>query len=287
MNRSSVLTTVEQLVTVKNVKYIDATWCFPTSESQGVDAFKAGHIPSARHIDIDGWASSKHDLPHMMPSPQAFSRTLSQLGITRNDNVVVYDSTTSYMASTRLWYTFKYMGHNNVHILDGGLSSWKEANCMVTTEDEKAPVPSTYTAKVDAAFSLVSSKDIVARLENNPQIVDARSQGRFSGKEQEPWTFRYPLLRRGCIPNSKNVPFNVLLQQDGTFKDDDSLCQLLVQDTEFDTNKPIIVTCGSGVTAATLLAGYRILGVTNVSLYDGSWCEWGNDTKLPVVSVSK
>lgn len=258
-----------------DIRILDASWYLPSAERDTPDEFERGHIPGALFFDIDEISDTDSPLPHMLPSPEKFSSRMRSLGISDGDKVVVYDSAGIFSAP-RVWWMFRVMGHEDVVVLDGGLKKWK-AEGRPVTDMASRPRPRHYTARRNSL--LVRDRDaILHNLETwNEQVVDARSGARFRGEEPEP----RPGLRSGHIPGSCNLPFGQLVSVDGTMKPDIELRRLF-EDAGIDLKRPIVTSCGSGISAAVLALGLAVLGREDVAVYDGSWAEWGASDELPI-----
>jgi thiosulfate/3-mercaptopyruvate sulfurtransferase len=223
------------------------------------------HIPGTLFFDIEELSDHSTPLPHMLPTPEAFSRSLSSLGVGDNMTIVVYEQDGVFSAP-RAWWTLRTFGAKHVYLLDGGLRAWTEAGLPT----ESGPVhraPATFHATLnhDAVKNLSQLKD---KITNHQQILDARSAARFNGTAPEP----RPGLRSGHMPGAISVPFTELVE-DGRLKPAEKLRELFLA-KQVDLEQPITTTCGSGVTAAVITLGLEVAGAQNVSLYDGSWAEY-------------
>jgi thiosulfate/3-mercaptopyruvate sulfurtransferase len=252
-----------------DVRVLDCTWFMPDAPQTGRQAYDAHHIPGARFFDIDDIADTDSGLPHMLPSPEKFASRVRKLGLGDGHRVICYDQN-GFLASARVWWMFRVMGHGDVAVLDGGFDAWRAAGGAI--ED----LPPHYLA--DRHFTVRPRRDLVRDLDQMKsglgsgaaQIVDARSAPRFRGEVEEP----RPGLRKGRIPTSFNVHYSSLILGDGHLKSEDEIR------TEFakagvDLAKPIVNTCGSGVTAAILALAQSVAGHDDSAVYDGSWAEWG------------
>ncbi|MFN3584969.1 3-mercaptopyruvate sulfurtransferase [Phenylobacterium sp.] len=261
----------------EDVRIVDATLPLVGQPGRGLDFYEQGHIPGAVFFDINGIADLATDLPHMLPSPNAFAQAARELGLSRDATVVVYDAHGIYSAP-RVWWTLRTMGYPKVFVLDGGLRKWREEDRLITVEaPQPAPVP------VDAAFRPELVRDIEQvkghLAAGDAQLVDARSAGRFRGETPEPRAG----LRSGRMPGALNLPFDQVVNPDGTLKSEGELREAFLE-ARVDLTKPIVTTCGSGVTAAVLALALARLGREDVAVYDGSWTEWGGRPDTAVVT---
>lgn len=247
-----------------DVKVLDATWCMGGEEPPLQGQF----IPGAQVFDVDEVADPTSKFKHTLPPADIFEAAMSKMGIGNDDNVIVYDRH-GFRAAPRTWWTFRMFGHEAVSILDGGLPAWIEAGHDTVRKPGKPTSTSTYKAGL-AAGKVISKAEIIVKLKDAPQIADARSLGRFQGTEPEPRAG----LRSGHIPGSTSLPFGSLRDKNANLKPLTELAEL-VGLSGLDLDKPIITTCGSGITAAGLAFAFHLLGAKDVSLYDGSWTEWG------------
>ncbi|WP_371397747.1 sulfurtransferase [Fretibacter rubidus] len=255
--------------TIGRVIPIDGTWSMPNDTA----SLPNGFIPGSRVFDLDTVATPHPTLNHMLPDAKTFAQTVGDMGVSAEDHVVVYDRH-GVFSSPRLWWTFKMFGHAKVSVLNGGLPAWIAAGHSVekAVTDGKAVtyVPSKPLAKV------VSKAEVLAALGTDAQIIDARPPGRFDATSPEPRAE----LRGGHMPGANNVPFGSLRTADSHFKDIEALIEAFAS---VDPDAPIITSCGSGITAAGLAFVLAMLGADDVSVYDGSWAEWGADSDVPIV----
>ncbi len=247
-----------------DVKILDGTWVMPGESDPLPNTF----IPGSQYFDIDVIADLSSSMKHMMPSPLVFADAISTMGIKNEDMVVIYDRHGT-RTSPRVWWTFRAFGHENVTVLDGGLPAWiRDGHPTVNTYS--APESrSQYTARSPLS-GVTSQSELISQLGSNLQILDARPTGRFFGTTPEPRAG----LRSGHIPGSKTFPFGSVINEDGTYKSPEEI-KALAETAEADVSKPIVTTCGSGVTAAGIGLALYLIGAKDVSIYDGSWTEWG------------
>lgn len=251
---------------------LDGSWHMPNSGRNAREEYLAEHIPGALFFDIDDLVDEKSSLPHMLPPTPKFASRMKKMGIGDGMRIVVYD-THGLFSAARVWWTFRAMGHQDVAVLNGGLKKWKAEGRPL---EDGSPVPRTARH-----FTPLLNNELVCDLDEmrgyvesgRVQIVDARPKVRFEGSQPEP----RPGLRAGHIPGSKNVPASTILNADGTLKDKDELGRIF-RDAGIDPQKPVVASCGSGVTASMLALALGVLGQRNVPVYDGSWAEWGQET---------
>jgi thiosulfate/3-mercaptopyruvate sulfurtransferase len=251
------------------VKLLDATFKLPGVLPLPKDDYLATHIPGAVYFDVDAVSDHSNPLPHMFPSAEQFGRDVGALGVSNGDTAVIYDAG-GWVAAPRAWWMFLSYGHRDVRILNGGLKKWRAEGRPVQAGEVTAK-PATFNASYDAK-RVRSIEQMIANVASHAeQVIDARATDRFEGRAPEP----RPGIRAGHIPGALNLPYNNLFDAaTGTMKPLDDLRKAFAG-VGVDTTKPIVTSCGSGVSAAVLtLALYR-LGVEDTALYDGSWSEWG------------
>ncbi len=247
----------------------------PPGEKRDITAeYRAGHIPGAVFFDIDAVSDHSTELPHMLPGPTQFGEAAGALGIGDGDTIVVYDSTGLYSAA-RVWWTFRLFGAENVRILDGGLPQWK-AEGRPLEKGDGTREPKKFNAEMNVGAVALLADVRMALTNDSVQVVDARSAERFSGQAPEP----RPGLRSGHMPRSFNVPFPRLIENGHLASR--LRIEKAFKDAGVDLDKPIITTCGSGLTAAILTFALDAIGKEPKGLYDGSWTEWGGRPDLPV-----
>ncbi len=247
---------------------VDASWHMPASGREGRAEFDASHIPGAVHFDIETISDPSSDLAHTMPSAQTFEQAAGALGICETMEIVVYESEFPFSAP-RVWLMFCLMGARRVHVLDGGLAKWRAENRPLTDTPSARP-PASFHARFDAAR--VASFDEMTAIvrDRTAQVVDARSNPRFTGAEPEP----RPGMRSGHMPGAVNMHYAGFARDDGTFKAPGELADMFAA-AGIDTDRPVVASCGSGVTAAVPLLALALIGHETGRLYDGSWSEWG------------
>ena len=259
---------LEQHLEAPDVRIIDSSWYFPQEKRNAEQEFLECHIPGASFFDIDKIKDNDSDLPHMLPPSAMFNSTVRKLGIGDGHKVVIYDGL-GMRSAARLWWMFKVFGYSDVVVLDGGFPKWVKENRSTTAEITEKEIRhlTIYEDK-----SIVADRDDVLRATklNHCSIIDARSEGRFMGTAPEPRSG----LRSGSIENSINVPYETLLNEDFTFKSKREIIDIFSKKGVVFNNY-IITTCGSGVTAAVLYLALDEIGCSKISLYDGSWAEWG------------
>jgi thiosulfate/3-mercaptopyruvate sulfurtransferase len=255
---------------------LDGSMHLPNTGRNARKEYLAGHIPGALFFDIEDIADENSPLPHMLPSTARFSSRMKKMGIGDGMHIIVYDSEGLYSAA-RVWWMFRAMGNEDVRILNGGLKKWKAEGRPLEDGEPRRRSERHFTSMLNAGL-IRDAADIKALLgSKTAQIVDARSAGRFEGTAPEPREG----LRSGHIPGSRNVPYSSLLKPDGTLKSAAELRTILLQ-AGVDPSKPVVASCGSGVTAGIVALALAILGRADAAVYDGSWVEWGADPSLPI-----
>jgi thiosulfate/3-mercaptopyruvate sulfurtransferase len=263
-----------------DIAIIDASWHLPTARRDAKAEFLESHIPGAQFFDIDELSDTASTLPHMLPSPEKFSSRMRKLGIGDGKRVIAYDAAGLFSAA-RAWWMFKVFGHEDVAILDGGLPKWKAESRPLEDGPADKPQERHFTARY-RSIMVRDQKDVAAALKSGAaQVADARSGTRFRGEEAEP----RPGVRAGHMPGAKNVHYASLLRPDGTLKSPSEI-EAVFATAGVDLSKPVITSCGSGITAAILSLGLTLIGARNHALYDGSWTEWGGNPDNPVATSS-
>ncbi|KAF8691153.1 hypothetical protein HU200_040265 [Digitaria exilis] len=251
-----------------DVKVLDASWYMPVENRNPWEEYQVAHIPGAVFFDIDGIVDRTTDLPHMLPSEEAFAAAVSALDIKNQDKVIVYDGK-GFFSAPRVWWMFRVFGHNKVWVLDGGLPQWRAAGFDLGSASSDDAVLKSKAA--NKAVERVYNRELVAHniAAKSYQQVDARSKGRFDGVAPEPREG----VRSGHIPGSKCIPFPEMFDGAPRLLSADELRQKF-QQAGISLDQPIVVSCGSGVTACILALGLYRIGKHDVPVYDGSWTEW-------------
>jgi thiosulfate/3-mercaptopyruvate sulfurtransferase len=258
------------------IRIVDATWYLPGVERSGRAEYAERHIPGAVYWDLDEIADPHDPLPHMLPDAPTFAGHMARLGIGDGLRVVVYDTVGS-MTAPRVWWMLRSFGHDDVALLDGGLAKW-----LAEGRPTDADAPAQGAGQVTATVRAHMVRDLAAIRANlnsaAEQVLDARSAGRFSGVEPEP----RPNCRSGHIPGSLNLPYGGLIDDETkTFLPAAALAERFAG-AGLEPSRPVVTTCGSGVTACVLALGLHLLGRDDVAVYEGSWSEWGTRDDTPV-----
>lgn len=267
---------VEKQLGAPEFRIVDASWYLPAQNRNGASEYASGHIPGAVFFDQDVIADHSSGLPHTIPSPELFAAEVGKLGIRDTDTIVVHDGP-GFFSAPRAWWLFHTMGARNVFVLDGGLDGWKKEGRPLQA-DLPEPAPAIFRTNFNpyAVTSYEEMRGIVST--GSKQIADARGAGRFTGEEAEPRAG----MRSGHMPGAKNMPAGSF-SEGGAFKDLASLRRQF-EEAGIDLSRPVVTSCGSGVTAAIITLALHSLGHENNTLYDGSWSEWGSRDDTPVVT---
>jgi thiosulfate/3-mercaptopyruvate sulfurtransferase len=251
---------------------VDSSWHMPASGRKGRDEYLVAHIPGTRFLDIDDVADKANPAPHSLPNAGEFGKAMEQLGVGRRDRIVIYDNSPTRTAA-RGWFMFRHFGADRVAILDGGFQKWL-AEGRPTETGEPAPRSARFDATV--RDELVTKEQLLAG--TRLPWADARGRARFEGTEADPRQGVAP----GHAPGARNIPFGSLYREDGRFKPVGEIGRLF-DEAGVDPKQPFVASCGSGVTANSLIFAAHLLGNDDARLYDGSWSEWGADPATPKV----
>jgi thiosulfate/3-mercaptopyruvate sulfurtransferase len=260
-----------------DIKIIDATWYLPGDERDPKAEYALAHIPGAVFFDIDEIADLSSPLPHMLPPPEKFASRVKKMGLGDGSTIVVYDASGIFSAP-RVWWMFRAMGHERVVVLDGGLPKWIA---------EGRPIEDLPPATQERHFTPRYTSDLVRDLDQmrkildggREQVVDARAAARFTGEAPEP----RPGLRGGHMPGALNVPSSTLIAPDGTMKSREAL-RAVFEAAGVEVGRPVVATCGSGISAAIVALALARVGHPRAAVYDGSWAEWGGREDTPVAT---
>lgn len=260
-----------------SVSVMDSSFYLPGQGRNPDQEYLTQHIPGALRFDIDVISDRTSSLPHMLPALEDFERIVGALGIGNDDHVVLYDSNPVF-GSGRAWWMLKTFGHRRVSILDGGLPKWIKEGRPVTSELAHRNHRQ-FTAKLDPP-RVASIDKVMSAIDKRAQIVDARAAARFAGRAPEP----RPGLRLGHMPGALNLPYSDLVDGESGCMRSRREIQARISAVGIDPSQPVIVSCGSGITACVVALGLHLVGAENVSVYDGSWAEWGSMPDTPIIS---
>jgi thiosulfate/3-mercaptopyruvate sulfurtransferase len=256
-----------------DISVLDCSWHMPATKRVGYAEFLEARIPGAQFFDIDLISDTQSTLPHMLPSPEKFASHVRKMGVGDGKKVICYDSAGLFSAA-RVWWMFKVFGHGDVAVLDGGLPKWKAEGRALEDGTPLKPQERHFTSRFQSMM-VRDKQDVRTAL----QVADARAPSRFRGDEVEP----RPGVRAGHIPGARNVHYATLLNADGTLKPEAELGKAFAA-AGIDTGKPMVTSCGSGVTASILTLALTILNARDHGLYDGSWTEWGSSADTAVAT---
>ena len=277
------LVSTEWLATHLNspdVRIVDASWYLPAMKRDPKAEYASGHIPGAVFFDIDEISDDSSPYPHMLPSSIKFTSRVQKLGLGDGNRIVVYDAY-PMISAPRVWWMFRHFGHKDVAVLDGGLNKWKAEGRPL---EDLPPMPRQRHFSARTNTTLVrDTEGVKDALTGKAQVIDVRAANRFSGEAPEP----RPGLRAGHMPGAINLPWEGLIDpQRGTMLPAEQL-KAKIEAAGIDINRPIVTSCGSGISACILALGLHLIGARDVSVYDGSWAEWGGRPDTPVVTGPK
>ncbi len=261
-----------------DIAIVDASWHLPAARRDARAEFLEARIPGAQFFDIDDISDTSSPFPHMLPAPEKFASRMRKLGVGDGKKVIAYDAVGLFSAA-RAWWMFRVFGHDDVAVLDGGLPKWIAENRPLAEGPPQKPQERHFTARFQAMMVRDMPDIAMAIGTGAAQIADARSPGRFRGEEPEP----RPGVRAGHMPGARNVHYATLLKPDGTMKPADEIAKVFAA-AGIELSRPVITSCGSGVTAAILSLALARFGARDHALYDGSWSEWGAAPDTPVAT---
>ncbi len=259
-----------------DVRIVDASWYLATAGREPKSEYAEQHIPGAVFFDIDEIADTTNPLPHMLPSAEKFAARVRRLGLGDGNRIVLYDGSGT-VSATRGWWMFRLFGATDVAVLDGGLPKWMAEGRPL---DANAPMPRErhFTARLNTTMVRDVDQVLANLAHRTEQVVDARSAGRFQGSEPEPRAG----LRGGRIPGSLNLPFAALFDPTSNTLKGGAEIRRTFEAAGVDLDRPVVTTCGSGITACVLALGLHLIGHREIAVYDGSWSEWGARDDLPI-----
>ena len=258
-----------------DLRVVDATYVDAALGRDPAAEYERAHIPGAVFMNLGELRDTDSDLPMTLPSPEKFASRMQSLGLGDGSRIVLYDAS-PWRTSARAWWMLRFFGAHDVAILDGGLAKWKaEGRDLASGREQLRHRHFTVWADRKGVRTLDQMKAVVDS--GSEQVLDARSAARFTGEEPDP----RPGTDAGHMPGAKNLPYTGIFNEDGTYKTGNAL-RAAFEGAGIDIDRPLVTTCGSGITASTLMFGLHLLG-KDAALYDGSWSEWGADPATPKV----
>ena len=263
----------------QKIVFIDATFLLPQMGRDAEAEYLEAHIQDAIRFNLDEQSDAASPFPHTTPSPDIFEMNMRKLGLNQNDHILIYDNS-PFLSGARAWFMFRHYGHSNVSILDGGLAAWRAAGGAIASQHEQGsetrPMGDFKIGPPVAGAIFKSLTDVQNMIgDTDMQMIDARGPARFRGEEPEPRAG----MAAGHIPGSVNLPVTALLDADTGRMRPMSDIRALFDTIQIDLNRPIVTTCGSGVTACGLAFALHLCGTDQVSVYDGSWSQWGHESQ--------
>ncbi|HET6378897.1 MAG TPA: sulfurtransferase [Methylocella sp.] len=267
-------------LTDPGLRILDCTWHHVSTNLDGRNQYRGRHLPGAVHFDIDHIADKSTPLPHMLPKEAEFAKKVGLLGVGSSDRVIVYDRSCGGSAAARVWWMFRVFGHERVAMLDGGYGKWTKEK-LPTEMSPVRPEPQSFNAVFSPSLVRTLS-DMRANLESGAeQVIDARGPGKFNGTQED----LFPVKKLGHIPNSVNIPWGDFIDPESGAFIPESAIAARFKASGIDLERPIVATCGSGITSCVVALALHLLGHKKTAVYDGSWAEWGQAEDTPAAAA--